>query len=103
MSGASHPAAFTRLCNEAVTRLEELANAGPLDRGARIAAIRAALAGIAEQMAALDWEEPRFEREQAALLDAASALSAIDLDRGGPHVPRYAQRIADDLRRIATG
>lgn len=100
---AAHPAAFVHLCEEAVRQLQALEGMGPMERGAALIPIRAALAEIAERMEALDWETPRYEREQAALLDAANALGAIDLDRGGPHVPRYVQRIVDDLGRIATG
>ncbi|MBB4637738.1 hypothetical protein [Longimicrobium terrae] len=100
---AAHPAAFVHLCREAVRQLRALESMGAMERGAALVPIRAALSEIGEKMEALDWETPRYEREQAALMDAANALGAIDLDRGGPHVPRYVQRIVDDLERIATG
>lgn len=104
MSGSTaHPAAFVALCREAVRQLGALEQMGPMERGVALPPIRAALARIGERMEALDWDTPRYEREQAALLDAANALGAIDLDRGGPHVPRYVRRIVDDLERIATG
>lgn len=100
---AAHPAAFVHLCREAIRHLRALEGMGPMERGAALAPIRDALARIGERMVALDREASRYEREQAALLDAANALGAIELDRGGPHVPRYVQRIVEDLERIATG
>lgn len=100
---APRPADFVQLCDDTVRQLRELERAGSLERASAIPPIRAALAEIGERMAVLDWETDRYEREQAALLDAAGALGVIDLDRGGPHVPRYVQRIVDDLGRIATG
>jgi hypothetical protein len=98
-----HPPEFVHLCEQAVQALEALKTDGPLDRGARLLAIRALLADIALQMAELDLRTPGFGDEQGTLVDAASKLQAIDLDRGGPHVPRFTDQIIADLRRIATG
>ena len=61
------------------------------------------LADIGLQLAELDLRTPGFADEQGTLVDAAGALAAIDLDRGGPNVPRFVDRIVADLRRIATG
>ena len=98
-----HPPEFVAACESAIEQLLALKDAPAMERGPRLAAIRQALAEIGEQLEQLDWEDERFAREQGALQDAASALGAIDLDRGGPQVPRYVDRIVDDLRRIATG
>ena len=98
-----HPPEFVQACEGAIERLLALKAAGPMERGALLPAIHEALASIGERLAELDWEDERFAREQGAVQDAASALGAIALDRGGPQVPRYVDRIIDDLRRIATG
>lgn len=98
-----HPPEFVQACESAIERLLALKDAPAMERGARLLDIRQALADIGERLAELDWEDERFAREQGALQDASSALGAIDLDRGGPQVPRYVDRIVEDLRRIATG
>jgi hypothetical protein len=98
-----HPPEFVHLCQQAITELEALKAASPMDRGARLMMIRALLADIGLQMAELDLRTPGFADEQGTLVDAASALQAIDLDRGGPNVPRFVDRIVADLRRIAQG
>jgi hypothetical protein len=98
-----HPAAFVRLCEDAIAQLEALKTDAPMERGTRLAAIRGLLSDIGVQMAELDLLQPGFADEQGTLTDAASALQAIDLDRGGPHVPRFVDRIVQDLRRIAAG
>ena len=100
---AQHPAAFVRLCEDAAAQLEALKSASAMERGARLPAIRALLSDISAQLAEMDLLRPGFADEQGTLTDAASALQAIDLDRGGPHVPRFVDRIVADLRRIATG
>lgn len=100
---APHPPEFVRLCEQAIGALEALKADPPLERGQRLLAIRALLADIGLQMAELDLRTPGFADEQGTLVDAAGALQAIDLDRGGPNVPRFADRIIADLRRIAAG
>ena len=100
---AAHPPEFVRLCEQAIGALEALKADPPMERGQRLLTIRALLADIGLQMAELDFRTPGFADEQGSLVDAASALAAIDLDRGGPNVPRFADRIIADLRRIATG
>jgi hypothetical protein len=100
---STHPPDFVRLCEQAIAELEALKSAAPLDRGTRLMTIRALLADIGLQMAELDLRTPGFADEQGTLVDAASALQAIDLDRGGPNVPRFVDRIVADLRRIAQG
>ena len=99
----AHPPEFVRLCEQAIQALEALKTDEPTQRGARLLTIRALLADIGLQMAELDLRTPGFGAEQGTLVDAASKLQAIDLDRGGPHVPRFADQMIADLRRIATG
>lgn len=98
-----HPEAFVRLCEEAVAELLALKADPPMERGARIPGIRARLERIGADMAALDLTSPGFADEQGTLVDAASALQAVAMDRGGPHVPRFVDRMVADLRRIAAG
>ena len=98
-----HPPEFVRLCEDAIAQLQALKDASPMERGTRLPAIRALLSEVSARMADLDLLRPGFADEQGTLTDAASALQAIDLDRGGPHVPRFVDRIVDDLRRIAAG
>jgi hypothetical protein len=100
---SQHPPEFVRLCEQAIQQLETLRSATVMERGARLPAIREALAEISARMAELDLRLPDFADEQGTLTDAASALQAIDMDRGGPHVPRFVDRIVHDLRRIAAG
>ncbi|HYW14389.1 MAG TPA: hypothetical protein VE871_20655 [Longimicrobium sp.] len=100
---AQHPPTFVRLCEDAIAQLEALKTASAMERGPRLASIRALLSDIAAQLAELDLLQPGFADEQGTLTDVASALQAIDLDRGGPHVPRFVDRIVQDLRRIAAG
>lgn len=100
---AQHPAEFVRLCEDAIAQLLALKGGSPMERGTRLPAIRALLSDISARMADLDLLQPGFADEQGTLTDAASALQAIDLDRGGPHVPRFVDRIVQDLRRIAAG
>lgn len=100
---AAHPPEFVQLCQQAIGALEALKADPPLERGRRLMEIRGLLAEIGLQMAELDLRTPGFADEQGTLVDAASALQAIDLDRGGPNVPRFADRIIADLRRIAAG
>jgi hypothetical protein len=98
-----HPQAFVRMCEEAIEQLEALKKAGVMERGARLPGIRDRLAEISAQVAEMDLRTPGFADEQGTLTDASSALQAIDMDRGGPHVPRFVDRIVQDLRRIAAG
>ena len=100
---AQHPPEFVRLCEQAIQALEGLKLATPMERGTRLPAIRELLGEISGHLADLDLRLPGFPDEQGTLTDAASALQAIDMDRGGPHVPRFVDRIVADLRRIATG
>ncbi len=99
----THPPAFVQLCEGAIGELEALKAASPLDRGPLIPPIHARLAEIAAAVAEMDLRAPGFADEQAALTDAASKLQASGLDRGGPHVARFVDRIVADLRRLAAG
>ena len=96
-----HPPEFRRLCDEAVEGFRALAAAGPFDRAPLIPPLRELLMRIDEQIEELDIRDPGFAREQGLLVDAASALQSIDLDRGGPHVERYVERAIADIRRVA--
>ena len=102
-AAAPHPPEFIRLCEQAIGALEALKADPPMERGQRLLTIRTLLADIGLQMAELDLRTPGFADEQGTLVDAASVLQAIDLDRGGPNVPRFVDRIIGDLRRIAVG
>jgi hypothetical protein len=97
----SHPAEFRRLCDEAVERFRALAAAEPMERGRMVPQVRALLARIDEWIDESDIALPGFAREQGLLSDAASALQSIDMDRGGPHVPRYVERAIADIQRFA--
>lgn len=97
----SHPQEFRALCEQAIERFRALAAAPALERGALIPDLRALLQRIDAEMDELDLLQPRFAEEQGLLVNAASALQSIDLDRGGPHVARYVERAVADLRRVA--
>lgn len=97
---ASHPPELVRLCEEAVQRLQSLRRADASERGARIPAVRALLERIGEMLEALDVRASDYPDEQGTLADAWSAVQSIDLDRGGPHVPRYVDRAVADVRRL---
>ncbi|HEU0012614.1 MAG TPA: hypothetical protein VFQ45_02985 [Longimicrobium sp.] len=99
----THPPEFVRLCDDAIAKLEALKAASPFARGPLIPPIHERLAEIAAAVAELDLRAPGFADEQAALTDAASKLQAIEMDRGGPHVARFVDRIVADLRRLAAG
>ncbi|HEX5725060.1 MAG TPA: hypothetical protein VFX98_06315 [Longimicrobiaceae bacterium] len=99
----AHPPEFVRLCERAIESFEALRGGGVRERGERIPEIRRLLAEIDRWMAELDLRAPGFAEEQGRLADAASALQSIDLDRGGPGVPRFVDRAVADLRRVAGG
>jgi hypothetical protein len=97
-----HPADFRRLCGEAIERFRALAAAAPMERGQMIPELRQRLAAIDEWVDEQDIASTdAFAREQGLLVDASSALQSIDLDRGGPHVPRYVDRAIADIQRVA--
>lgn len=103
MTALPHPPEFARLCAQAVEQLRAFEAAPLAERGARLADIRARLTEIGTRMAELDIRAPGFPDEQATLADATSALLALDVDRGGPRVARYVERIIADLQRISGG
>jgi hypothetical protein len=96
-----HPAEFRALCDEAVERFRALAGADGHERGLMIPGIRALLGRIDQQIDEMDIRDPAFPQEQAALIDASTALQSIDMDRGGPHVERYVERAIADVQRLA--
>jgi|GEM_PF-1642387 len=98
-----HPPEFRLLCERAAEGFRALPDAELSRRGALVAELRGLLARIELRMEELDLGTPAFADEQGLMLNAASALQSIDLDRGGPHVARLAGRAADDLRRLADG
>jgi hypothetical protein len=100
-SPVQHPAEFRRLCAQAVDAFRALAAAEPSTRGAMVRELRALLARIDQQVDEMDITLPAFAREQGWLVDASSALESIDLDRGGPHVARYADRAIADIQRVS--
>jgi hypothetical protein len=100
-SPVRHPDEFRRLCSRAVDGFRALAAADPSDRGALVRDLRALLSEIDRQVDEMDLTMPGFAAEQGWLVDAATALESIDLDRGGPHVTRYAERAIADLQRVA--
>lgn len=106
MSGGDtpiHPPEFVRLCEHAIALFTGLKDATARERAARIPEIRGVLAEIDRQVTELDLRSPGFAQEQGRLADASSALQSIDLDRGGPGVPRFVDRAVADLRRVAAG
>ncbi|HEU4454089.1 MAG TPA: hypothetical protein VFR81_13560 [Longimicrobium sp.] len=98
-----HPPEFRQLCEQAVEGFRALPAAELSRRGALAAELRELLARIEGRLEELDLRTPAFADEQGLVLNAASALQSIDLDRGGPHVARLAERAAADLRRVADG
>ena len=98
---APHPPGFRRLCAQAVEGFRALGAAEPAERGRMIPALRELLERIDQQVDELDITLPGFAREQGWLVDASSALQSIDLDRGGPHVPRYVARAIADIERVS--
>jgi hypothetical protein len=97
-----HTAEFRRLCDDAIQRFRALSAAEPMERGRLIPGIRDVLSRIDEWIDEQDiGATAAFAREQALLGNASSALQSIDLDRGGPHVPRYVDRAIADIQQVA--
>jgi predicted trehalose synthase len=89
------------LCDRALGHVSDLPSLPLEERGARVAELRADLAEIGSRAAELHLRDASFPDEQALLGDAVAALLAIDMDRAGPRVERYVERISENLRRIA--
>ena len=97
-----HPAAFRELCERAVGFLEQLKAAGPTERTPLLVQAQQAMRDIDGQVKSLDLGDPSFNDEQGDLIAAASALQAIELDRGGPKVPKYVDTAIEAIRRVAS-
>lgn len=103
MSLSPHPPELRARCARAAELFESLRSQDLHQRGETLALLRPLLAEIDETVKELDLRDPDFPREQGWLVDAASALQSIELDRGGWHVDKFAHRAAEDLRRVAEG
>ena len=99
--GIRHPPEIIWLCEQAIELLTALKEMAAGERGQRIPAIRGVLAEIERRLEEVDIRTPIFAEEQGWMVNAASALQSIDMDRGGPHVGRYVDRAVADLRRLA--
>jgi hypothetical protein len=97
----AHPPELRALCARAAALFQALPEQELEGRGRTLAELRPILARIDEAVKELDLHDPDFPREQGWLVDAATALQTIELDRGGPHVAKFAARAAADLRRVA--
>jgi hypothetical protein len=96
-----HPASFRELCGRAVQVLEQLKAAGPTERTELLRQAQDAMRQIDGQVKSLDLGDPAFNDEQGDLIAASSALQAIELDRGGPKVPKYVDTAIEHIRRMA--
>jgi hypothetical protein len=101
-SHVPHPADFRELCDSAVQTLEQLKAAGPTDRTPLLLQAQQAMREIDVRVKSMDLGDPTFNDEQGDLIAAASALQAIELDRGGPKVPKYADTAIEAIRRVAS-
>jgi hypothetical protein len=96
-----HPADFRELCQRAVAVLQDLKAAGPTDRTPLLLQAQDALRDIDQQVKTLDLGDPAFNDEQGDVMAASSALQAIELDRGGPKVGKYADQAIEAIERLA--
>jgi hypothetical protein len=103
MSLSPHPPELRSLCARAAALFESLRDQDLTQRAATLRELRPLLTEIDETVKELDLRDPDFPREQGWLMDAASALQSIEMDRGGWHVDKFALRAAEDLRRVADG
>lgn len=97
-----HPAAFRDLCRRAVDLLEQLKAAPATDRTELLRQAQQAMRDIDAQVKSLDLGDPTFNDEQGDLIAAASALQAIELDRGGPRAAKYADTAIAAIRHVST-
>lgn len=98
-----HPPELRSLCSEAAALFGSLPDQDLAARGGTLARLRPLLTRIDEMVKELDLRDPDFPREQGWLVDAASALQSIEVDRGGRFVEKFASRAMEDLRRVAEG
>jgi hypothetical protein len=97
-----HPQAFRELCRRAIDLLESLKAASPTERTGLLRQAQEAMREIDAQVKSLDLGDPTFNDEQGDLIAAASALQAIELDRGGPRVPRYVDTAIEAIRHVSS-
>lgn len=98
---STHPLALRERCDRAIELLHRLEAEPPTERTELLHAAQRAVAEIGEEVKRLDIDRAVFSDEQGDLIAVSSALSAIELDRGGPRVGRYVETAAAALRRIA--
>ena len=103
MTHHPHPPELRALCIQAAGLFEALPAQEMETRSETLVQLEALLSRIDEQVKELDLRDPDFPREQGWLVDAASALRSIEMDRGGWNVEKFAHRAAEDLRRVAEG
>jgi hypothetical protein len=103
MSASPHPQDLRQMCGRAAELFESLLPQDLAARGETLRELNTLLGRIDERVKELDLVDPDFPREQGWLVDAASALQSIQMDRGGWHVEKYVRRAAEDLRHVADG
>ena len=96
-----HPPEFMALCQRAAELLSSVPTLPLAERGARLRQVHAVMEEIDGRLKELDLGDPHFNAEQTELLAASSALQALELDRGGPNVPRYVERAVAAIRSVA--
>jgi hypothetical protein len=97
-----HPQAFRELCRRAIELLESLKAADATGRTALLRQAQEAMREIDAQVKTLDLGDPAFNDEQGDLIAAASALQAIELDRGGPRAAKYADTAIAAIRHVSS-
>jgi hypothetical protein len=97
----AHPEAFRELCRRAIDLLEQLKAAPATERTDTLRQAQSAMREIDAQVKSLDLGDPTFNDEQGDLIAASSALQAIELDRGGPRVAKYADTAIAAIRHVS--
>jgi hypothetical protein len=98
-----HPPEFIALCRHAAELLDSVPGLPLTERGERLRQAHAAVEQIDRRLKELDLDrgDPHFSEEQGDLIAVASALQALELDRGGPNVRRYVDRAITAIRHVA--
>jgi hypothetical protein len=82
--------------------LEQLKAAAATERTALLRQAQDAMREIDAQVKSLDLGDPTFNDEQGDLIAASSALQAIELDRGGPRVAKYADTAIAAIHHVSS-